>query len=55
MSDYVLDRGREKGPESESGPATARPARLLAPIEQNPPFCRGEARGVPSKPALIAG
>ena len=39
ISDYVLDRGRENGPERESAPATERdrPARPLASSAQDPP------------------
>lgn len=42
MSDYVLDRGREKGPERGSGPATGRdrPRRPSVPTEENPPLRR---------------
>ena len=39
MSDYVLDRRRDKGPEREPAPATERDRKLrpLASTAQNPP------------------
>ena len=42
MSDYVLARGREEGPEREFGPVTERDrsARQLVPAEQKPPELR---------------
>ena len=42
MSDYVMERGRDKGPERESRPATERdrPRRPLVPAAQNPPELR---------------
>ena len=42
MSDYVLARGREEGPERESGPVTERDrsARQLVPAAQKPPELR---------------
>ena len=42
MSDYVLARGREEGPERESGLVTERDrsARQLVPAEQKPPELR---------------
>ena len=42
MSDYVLNRRREKGPERESGPAIERDrlGRPPVPAVQNPPLQR---------------
>lgn len=42
MSDYVLARGREEGPERESDPVTERDrsARQLVPAEPKPPELR---------------